>query len=288
MENLRGIAFMLVAMVFFAIADMFIKMTGGRLPTSEVIFLMGVVGTIVFAIWTGLRREPLFSMDVFDRAVLLRNFGEILGTLGFVTALILIPISSASAIIQATPLAVTLGAALFMGESVGWRRWSAIFVGLVGVLMIIQPGTDAFRLESLFAVQGMIGLTIRDLAMRATPARISTVRLSAYGFAALVVAGLVFSFFNGPMIVPSSLDLWLMTGASLFAIVGVYGITAAMRLGDVAVVAPFRYSRIVFALIIGYYAFGESPNMIMLIGVVIVVASGLYTFAREHRQNAAT
>lgn len=286
MENLRGIAFMLVAMVFFSIADMFIKFTNGRLPTGEVIFALGIGGSLFFVIWTRIRGEVFWSPDILHPAVLLRNLGEIIGTLGFVTALLLIPFSSASAILQATPLAVTLGAALFMGEAVGWRRWSAILIGFFGVILIIQPGTEAFEVNSLFAVLGMAGLTIRDLSMRAVPSRISTVRLSAYGFITLLITGAIFSFVTTPMVMPSSGDVALMVATNIFAIVGVYAITSAMRTGEVSVVAPFRYSRIVFAFAIGFFAFGESFNLAMILGVVIVVGSGLYTFAREQRQKA--
>src|SRR6056297_1665102 len=186
MENLRGSILMVLAMAGFALEDMFIKRLADTLPVGQIIIFLGFGGALIFGAITMAQGRGLWSRDLLSRPVLLRNFGEIVGTLGFVTAIALTPLSSASAILQATPLAVTLGAALFLGEAVGWRRWSAILVGFLGVLMVIRPGLEGFEPASLFAVQGVIGLAIRDLATRAVPRSISSMQLSTYAFATLV------------------------------------------------------------------------------------------------------
>jgi drug/metabolite transporter (DMT)-like permease len=215
--------------------------------------------------------------------VILRNFGELLGTLGFVMAIALTPLSSASAILQATPLAVTLGAALFLGEAVGWRRWAAILVGFCGVLMVIRPGMAGFEPASLFAVLAVFGLAARDLATRAVPRTISSMQLSTYAFATLVPTGVILLAFHGTPAVPSAVNWRDLALALLCGVSAYYAIVAAMRLGDVAVITPFRYSRLVFALIIGVTLFDERPDVWTLAGAGIIIASGIYTFWRERR-----
>jgi len=284
MENIRGAALMVAAMAGFALEDTFIKTLALDLPVGQILIFLGAGGALIFALLALLRRDRLFSRDLLDRWVILRNTGELIGTIGFVTAIALTPLSSASAILQATPLAVTLGAALFMHEQVGWRRWSAILVGFSGVLLIIRPGLEGFDAASLFAVQGVIGLAIRDLATRAVPRAISSMQLSTYAFATLVPAGAVLLAIGpaGPAM-PSS-EHWTAFAAALaFGVMAYYAIVAAMRMGDISVIAPFRYSRLIFAMLIGVVHFGERPDALTLTGAALIVGSGLYTIEREAR-----
>ena len=284
MENLRGALLMTAAMLGFAIEDMFIKMLSATVPLGMVLIMLGAGGAVVFATLALLRGDALFSRDLLARSVLIRNTGELIGTIGFVSAIVLTPLSSASAILQATPLVVTLGAALFLGEQVGWRRWSAILVGFAGVLLIIRPGLAAFEPLSLLALLGVFGLAVRESATRAVPRAISSMQLSTYAFATLVPAGLGMLTFTGQglrMLTP--LEGALMAAALGFGVLAYYAIVAAMRMGDVAVITPFRYSRLVFALGFGVLFFGERPDAMTLAGSALIVASGIYTFWREAR-----
>ncbi|HBR36053.1 MAG TPA: EamA family transporter, partial [Sulfitobacter pontiacus] len=144
MDNLRGALIMVLSMLGFAIEDMFIKLIGTDIPIGQIIFMLGTGGALCYGAMVVMKGEPLMDRAMLTRPILLRALGEIVGTLGFVSAIVLTPISSASAILQATPLVVTLGAALFLGDPVGWRRWSAILVGMLGVLLVIRPGMDSF------------------------------------------------------------------------------------------------------------------------------------------------
>ena len=275
---------MTAAMLGFAIEDMFIKLLSASVPLGLVLILLGAGGAVVFAVLALMRGDALFSRDLLARSVLIRNAGELIGTVGFITGIALTPLSSASAILQATPLVVTLGAALFLGEQVGWRRWSAILVGFAGVILIIRPGFDAFEPASLFAVMGVVGLALRDLATRTVPRSISSMQLSTYAFLTLVPAGMGMLAVTGDA--PRLLNglEWLLIAAALaFGVLSYYAIVAAMRMGDVAVITPFRYSRLVFALCFGVLFFGERPDMATLAGSALIVASGIYTFWREAR-----
>ncbi len=286
MDNLRGAALMTLAMLGFAIEDMFIKFMAGALPVGQIIALLGLGGAIVFAIVIVVQRRPLFSRALWTPAIAVRSLGEIFGTIGFVTAIVFTPLSSASAILQATPLAVTLGAALFLQEKVGWRRWSAILVGFCGVLLIIRPGLDGFDINSLFAVQGVIGLGIRDLATRKVPKSTSSMQLSFLAFLTLAPTGLILLQATGGDLVMPSAHLWVLIGAATsLGVVSYYAIVAAMRLGDVGFVTPFRYTRLIFALFIGMLVFTERPDTLMLVGSAIIVGSGVFTVWRERKQH---
>lgn len=283
MDNLRGSVLMVLAMAGFGLEDMFIKRLAGAMPVGQIIMILGLGGAVIFAAICAGQGRRLWSRDLLARSVLLRNAGEMAGTMCFVTAIALTPLSSASAILQATPLAVTLGAAVFVGAAVGWRRWSAILVGFAGVLMVVRPGLAGFAPASLFAVAAVIALAARDLATRMVPGAISSMQLSAYGFAALVATGAVLLVLGEGPIAPDAgqiRDLGLALGCGVAAY---YALVAAMRVGEVAVVTPFRYTRLIFALGIGVTVFGERPDGWTLAGAGVIVASGLYTLMREAR-----
>lgn len=289
MDNLRGALLMVAAMAGFAIEDMFIKLTADALPVGQIIAMLGLGGGIIFAVVLRAQGKALWSSDMANLPILLRGLGEITGTLGFVTAIALTPISSASAILQATPLAVTLGAALFLREPVGWRRWSAIAVGFAGVLLIIRPGLEGFDARSLFAVLGVVGLALRDLATRRVPPGTSSMQLSFLAFVVLVPAGILLMIFAAtPAVLPDGLQAIYLAGAVTIGVFAYYGIVAAMRVGEVSFVTPFRYSRMLFALIVGIVVFAESPDRLTLLGAAVIVASGIYTVWRERKHGRRT
>ena len=280
---------MVLAMLGFAIEDMLIKQMAGALPTGQILAMLGLGGGIIFAMACRMQGASLLARDVMHPMVLLRNVGEVFGTVGYVSAVVLTPISSASAIFQATPLFVTLGAALFLQESVGWRRWAAIAVGFCGVLLIIRPGLDAFQPASLFAVQGVIFLGIRDLATRRIPRSVSSMRLSTYAFAVIVPTGLILMAIMGDQfIIPSGTDTYRVAGSVAAGVLGYYALVTATRLGDMSHIAPFRYARLVFALIVGTTVFGERPDAATLIGAAIIVGSGTYAAIREGQRRRAS
>lgn len=288
MENLRAIALMVLSMAGFAVEDMLIKYIALEMPTGQFLMLIGAGGALIFTLMAWKQGQAVLSADFLRPTIIIRNLGEVIGTLGFVTALVLTPLSSASAILQATPLAVTLGAALFLKEAVGWRRWSAILIGFGGVVAVIRPGLDGFQPASLFAVLGVIGLATRDVATRATPAEISSLVLSAHGFGMLVLAGAVLLWIHGGAIAPSAQGYSLLFAALIIGVSAYYALTLSMRLGDVAVVTPFRYVRLVFALFIGVTVFHEQPDVWTLSGAAIIILSGLYTFFRERQLGLKT
>ena len=280
-DNLRGILLMVASMAGFAMQDMFIKWMAADLPTGQILLVLGALGLPIFALMARLDGRQVFTRDALHPAVLVRNLGEVVGTCGFITALALIPLSTMSAVFQAMPLVVTMGAALFLGEAVGWRRWTAIGVGCIGVLLIIRPGTDGFRIEALWALLAVAGLGLRDLASRRVPKAISNTQLSAWGFGTVALLGVGMLTLSGGAVLPSPVQSVQLVAAVGFGVAAYWGLTAASRLGEVAAVTPFRYSRLVFAMIIGVLVFGERPDALTLAGAGLIIGSGLYSFARE-------
>lgn len=284
MENLRGILFMLLAMVGFTVEDIFIKELSGHMPVGQILVVLGASGGTLFWIYLLLKGERILTRAVWHPALVARALCEGLGGMCFATALALVDLSVVASVFQALPLVVTMGAALFLGETVGWRRWSAILVGFIGVLMIIRPGFEAFNPSVLLVLVAVICIAGRDLITRHMRAGVSagTVSLQAYG--AVVMAGFGLILINdSDMIRPTFLGWQLLAGVTLFSIISYIAIVTATRLAEASVVTPFRYSRLVFSMAGGMLIFGERPDAMTLAGAALIIGSGLYTFLREHQ-----
>lgn len=284
MENLRGAALMTISMLGFAIEDALIKTLSGTVPPGQIIAVIGLGGVMAFAGWLMATGQPVFVSTQRAPKVLLRTAFEALGTAFFVSSLALIDLTLASAVIQATPLMVAMGAALFLGQAVGWRRWLAIIVGFAGVLLIVKPGVAGFEPLVLLAVVGMIGLAARDIVTRSLNSPISGPHLSIAAFIGLVPTGLLLCVVWGQSLVWPTAGEWGVLVLCVFVgMIAYLAIIAATRAGDAAFISSFRYSRMLFALVIGALFFAETPDALTLIGVAIVIAAGLFTLIREAR-----
>lgn len=283
METLRGSLLMVFAMAAFALEDMFLKTVMRELPVGQVLILFGLGGMGLFAMAARAQGKRLWHPGFCTRPLIWRSLAEVIGRLGFALAIALTPLSTASAILQATPLVVAGGAVVFFGERVGWRRWLAIGIGFVGVLMILRPGMSGFEMTSLFAVIGTLGFAGRDLATRAAPASMSNLQLGVFGFAMLVIAGVIALAWSGGAIWPGA-QTWLHLGLATFIGVLAYtALTGAMRHGKISVVAPFRYTRLIFAMVLGVLVFGERPDLFTILGSLVIVGSGAFTLIRSSR-----
>ena len=281
MENLRGILFMLLAMAGFALEDLFIKLLSSHLPVSQILFILGFSGTAVFLVIALLTHAPILHRDLLNRPVIVRTLCELFAALFFTSAIALTPLSSVASILMTTPLMVTMGAAIFFGEKVGWRRWTAIMIGFFGVLLILRPGFDSFMPASLLAVIATIFLAVRDLATRTMQIDISTTTVSIYAFFAMGISGFFAMPFFSAMVIPSSIEIVYLISAVFVGVIGYYAIVLATRNGDVSVISPFRYSRLVFAMLLSIIILRERPDLLTLSGAAIIVASGIYAFIRE-------
>ena len=285
-QNLRGIGLMTASMALFAVEDMFLKFATRGLPTGQILLITCLCSLAFFSTLARHEGRRTLTAAALHPWVLARNLGEMVGTYAYITALAAVPLATVSAVLQAMPLAVTMGAALFMGEAVGWRRWSAIGVGFAGVMLVIRPGLDGFHPAALWVLVTVAGLALRDLAARAIPPDIATTQVSAWGVGSVAVLGAGMMPFQ-TAVMP---DLWqsaMLAGAIVFGTTGYWAITSATRTGEVSVVSPFRYSRLIFAIAIGWLVFAEPSDAITLSGAALIIGSGLYSFARERARKRA-
>ncbi len=282
MNNLRPIGLMVIAMAFFTAADSFVKLSEQVMPVGQVLGIAGLAGMAIFATLGLSQGQPLVTRALLHPAVIGRNLAELAGSIAMFTALSRVDLSTVAAILQATPLAVTLGAAVILREHVGWRRWGATLVGFAGVVLILRPGADSFRPDTLWALSAMAALALRDLLTRMVPPAMPMGLLASSGMAALALAGfgmLAVTDQNLTALSPrAGLTLAGMVATMAFGYAAIIG---AMRTGEVAAVAPFRYARILFALAAGAVVFGDRPDAATLTGAAITVAAGLYIFLRE-------
>ena len=279
--NLIGSIWMIAAMALFAIEDALLKATAETLPISQILVLFGAGGALIFAALARRQDSPLVPKEITSRPMLIRAVFEIFGRLFYTLAFVLTPLSSTTVILQATPLVVVAAAAMLFGETVGWRRWAAIFLGLLGVVVIIQPGGDSFTPLSILAVLGMLGFAGRDLASRAAPASLSTAILGLYGFFALIAAGGIYAIYEDKTFVTVTLETGILMALACAIGVAAYGaLMKAMRTGEVSAVTPFRYSRLLFGLALGVLVFGETLTSDMILGSLLIVASGLFILWR--------
>lgn len=281
-ENLRGIGAILAAMAAFVVNDALMKTAAAELPTGEVIFLRGLMMVPALGAFLFLTAAPGTLRVLLRPAVLARCVAEVGAALLYLTALFHMPIADCTAILQFTPLALTAGAALFLGAHVGWRRWLAAIVGLIGVLIIIRPGAATFNPYAALALLSVAFIAARDLITRTLGAEVPTLAIAFSATAAVALSSLGLLPFETWRL-PSSGSVLALVGASVALLGAQFWIILAMRTGDIAVVAPFRYSIILWAIVAGIVVWGEAPDLPTWTGIAIVTAAGLYTFLREHR-----
>lgn len=280
-DNLRGSLLMVLAMAVFALEDMFFKWAAVGVPIGQILFASGLFGWVVFAIMARRQGARTFTRAALHPAVLWRNAGEVIGSIAYITALASVPLATVSAVLQAMPLAVTLGAALFLGEKVGWRRWSAIAIGFSGVLLVINPGLAEFDSNLLWILITVPALALRDLASRRVPATSTTAQVSAWGLMSVTLLGALLLIVGPAPIWPSLWQAGVLLGALIFGTIGYWAITAASRLGEVSIVAPYRYTRLLFAILIGTFVFAEWPDTQTMVGAGLIIGAGIYSFLRE-------
>ncbi|MDZ4311405.1 MAG: DMT family transporter [Cypionkella sp.] len=282
--NLRGSLYMTASMAGFAAEDAFLKAASQAIPVGEAILIMGLIGIAVFAAMAMRAGDPPIPRAMFTGTMALRSGFEITGRLFYALAIALTPISVASAILQATPLVVVLGAAVIFGETVGLKRWLLILLGFLGVLIILRPGLDGFSALSLLALIAMLGFAGRDLATRAAPPALSNAQLGVTGFIMLALSGAIITAVTGKATLPNPQTLGLIVGAATFGIAAYAALTTAMRSGEIAVVTPFRYTRLLFAMVLGVTVFGERPDAATLTGAAIIVACGVIILGQNRRR----
>ncbi len=280
-DNLRGAAFMVGSMTAFTLNDACMKALSDELPLFQALFIRSLV--VIACLGLAAHASGAFRVRL-PRSdwglIALRSGVEMGAAFFFISALFNMPIANVTAIIQALPLTVTLAGAVFLGEAVGWRRMVAILVGFVGVLLIVRPGGEGFSVYSLYVLAAVACVTVRDLASRRMSKAVPSMTVAFAAAAAVLLFSGVGSL--GTEWQPVSPKAGLqMAGAASFVIGGYIFSFLAMRSGEIGFVAPFRYTSLLVALVLGFFIFDEWPTALTLIGSAIVVGTGLFTLYRE-------
>jgi len=272
---------MIIAMGCLTLTDLLIKVASQTLPIGQVMISYGVGSLIVFWALLRIKGESIRLSPLTNPTVIFRNIGDLIALNGMFLALVYVPLSTIGAVIQTVPILVTAAAALFLGERVGMRRASAIFVGFLGALLIIQPGAASFDITAILVLIAAIGMALRDIATKLVRENLSTLLLTFYSCFMFIISGGVLLIINGGASVPVVGNSVTIAAMIVTGSLGFFFMTEAVRLGEMSVVSPFRYTRLLFSMAAGILILGEQVNASMIIGSALTILSGLYIWRRE-------
>lgn len=271
---------MILAMACFTAGDTMTKLMAGEVPVGQIIFVRGIVATLITALLAG--RALARAVLVFQKGVLVRSLSDVAGTLFFITALMHMPIANLNAVMQAVPLLVIAFAALFLGETVGWRRIIAILAGLAGVLFVVRPSPASFTIYDGFSLGLILAIALRDIFTRRLNFDVPTMIIVFANAAFVMLSGLLLYPFEDWVVLTSRHLLLLLCGGILLSL-GYACMVLTVRMGDISATAIYRYSVVLFGLLSGMLVFGEFPDQWALLGIALIVASGIYALLREMR-----
>ena len=272
---------MIIAMGCLTLTDLLIKVASQTLPIGQVMISYGVGSLIVFWALLRIKGESIRLSPLTNPTVIFRNIGDLIALNGMFLALVYVPLSTIGAVIQTVPILVTAAAALFLGERVGMRRASAIFVGFLGALLIIQPGAASFDITAILVLIAAMGMALRDIATKLVRENLSTLLLTFYSCFLFIISGSVLLIINGEASVPVLVNSVTIAVMIVTGSLGFFFMTEAVRLGEMSVVSPFRYTRLLFSMAAGILILGEQVNTYMIIGSALTILSGLYIWRRE-------
>ena len=280
-ENFRGALIMMICMSAFVLNDAFVRLAGDSLPLAQILFLRGLITTVVllaFAIYGG-----IFSVKVSKKdklRIFFRSIAEALTAYFFLTAVMEMPFANVTAILQILPMTVTLAAAFVFKEKVGIIRISLILIGFFGVVLIINPSADGFNLYAVYALIAVVLITIRDLITRKLSSEVPTL-LPTVSASIGVLLFSVILLINTPLQPLNTQNSLFIFLAAFFIVFGYYTAVLVMRSGEISFISPFRYTAILFALILGFIFFDEKPDITAFVGIVIVMLAGIVLMMRN-------
>ena len=283
-ETSKGIILMCAGVFLLSMNDALAKSLADHYSVFQILFIRNALA-LPIAIGIAVRMGGRGALRSFRPAAhLMRGIFWLGAAFLFITSLRFLALAEATALVFAAPMVITALSALFLAEQVGWRRWSAVAVGFIGVLVVVRPGSDTFQLASLMAVGTAFLYAVLMLGARWVDPRESVWTLMVYlvGVGALL-SGIITLFTWVPI---RGQDLWLFVAIAACGTGGMTMMTQAFRFAPAAVVAPFDYSALLWATLLGFLVWGDKPDLATYIGAAIIIASGLYIVFREHRLKA--
>lgn len=281
--NRRGIVALSLAMAGFIANDTLVKYVSQSLGGGQLIFIRGVMATVlllgvaqamgVLGRWREMRNAALGWRALLDS----------LATMTYLTALFHLPLANATAINMATPLFITVMAIFALQEKVSGTRWLAIAAGFAGVLMVVQPRSDGFNTWALLCLLGTLFHAARDLLTRFIPSSVPSVLITLSTAVAVTALSGPVSLVQGWKPVGVT-ELAMLAAAAVFLATGYYLIIHSLREGEMSVIAPFRYTGLLYALVLGWLVWGEVPNALAWSGIGLLLAAGLYMLHSERKR----
>ena len=280
-SNIKGAVLMTGCMLTYVINDAFMKLLFSEIALFQAIFLRSLITVLPILVMTWITKVAIRNLSYLNKRLLLaRVSAEVCATIAFLLALKHMPLANVTAILQALPLAITMAAALFLSEPVGWRRWIAILLGFTGVLIIVRPGLEGFNIYSLSALTAIFFITVREVFTRKLTSKVPTITV-----ALSTVIGI--GMFSGIMMIgtewqPVNASSWLLIlGAGVSVLIATFLSVMAMQTGEISFVSTFRYTAMLGAIGVGILIFDDWPDQLTLVGTLIIVLTGIYSFHRE-------
>ena len=283
--NRRGVLAMCGAMACLVANDTLVKFASQSLPASELIFVRGVFATALLLVLVRVMGLGAQLPALLDRRVLLRALLDGLGTLAYLTSLFHLPLANTNAINMAAPLFITVFAALLFQERVAAARWAAVGVGFTGVLLVVQPVGSAFNAFALLCLLGALLNASRDIVTRTIPRGVHALLITLTTAVIVLLLSAGWGLFQ-PWRPLTAGQLALLAAASVCLSGGYLLLTVSMRNGDLSLVAPFRYTALLFAVVLGWVVWSDVPNATAWTGIALLVGAGLFVLQRERSRSA--
>lgn len=290
-ENKRGIIALMAACALFTVNDTLTKVAALVYPTGEVLLVRGIMSIICLGVVVAWSHQFSWIRHLANPYVLLRALLDVSANVAFVLALTRMRLADLLAVNLVSPLLLTLLLVVFFGERIGWRRWTAILVGFSGTLLIVKPSTESLNVWALVALASAASSATRDVITRKIDPSVPTLAISFICVLAVTLSAPLMAWaFDEKWHMPNTEYMSFLLAAALLLSIGSTMAVSAFRNVDISVVAPFRYSLLIWGGIAGYVVFGEVSDLQSLSGAALIVGSGLYSLHRErvrHRELSA-
>jgi drug/metabolite transporter (DMT)-like permease len=284
--NRIGILAMIGAMGCFIVNDSLVKYASETMPATQLIFVRGVMASVLVLAVAHLTGATRKIREIARGWVAVRAVVDALATMLFLASLFHLPLANATAINMASPLIITMLAAMVLGERLGPSRWVAIIVGFAGVLFIIQPRTDGFDGYALVCLLSTVLLSVRDLVTRRVHAAVPSILITLSNTIAVTLFAALLSIFETWRAF-SAYEVGYLAVVAVFLATAYYLLVVSTRHGDLSLIAPFRYTALLFATVAGFVVWGDTPNALAWGGIALVVGSGIYVLRVSRRARAS-
>ena len=275
-----GSFYMSAGMAGYVINDTLVKTISYDLPLGTLLIARGAFAIVFMVALIAIMGQMGHWRILFSKHVLQRASFDVIATFLFLTALFNSSIATVTALMQAVPLVVVLFGVVFLKERIGWRRITAIFVGFIGVMLILQPGSQSFEPYALLVIGVIILVPLRDALTRNIPKGTPSLIITLANVLLVTIAGGIYATYQG--VVPINQGQMLtLAAAAIFVILATLTVVLASRVADLSSTAPFRYTAVLWSLLSAYFVFDQTPNTLAIVGIVLISLSGIYALMRS-------